>query len=186
MSIPVTLVMIDFLCLNYVDGTYVFENDVSHMTGIAATKKCVYGNTNKNLFEYMANAPLLKTRLSRTYMVSGDTPYVTVTISHSRHLGNIVLKTAWGDKYTPRLGFVFRTEYMPKCRLVNNQCFRTWFFNINVTFLHFVMTYVFDMYPFNNYCIGFPEIFKTDMNGTSCEYCGAHYPWSTYFGNNKT
>ena len=57
-------------------------------------------------------------------------------------------------------------------------------FNINVNFLQFEMVDTFSMYPFHHDPIDSPATFKIDMDGTSYEYCGAHYPYSIYFPKN--
>ena len=46
------------------------------------------------------------------------------------------------------------------------------------------MVDIFSMYPFYPDCIDSPATFKIHMNGTSYEYCGAHYPYSIYFPKN--
>ena len=58
-------------------------------------------------------------------------------------------------------------------------------FNINITFLYFLMSDRFGMYLLQNDCSDSPVIFKTDAYGHPSEYCGAHYPWSMYFAQNR-
>ena len=187
MGIPVTLVMINFLCLNYIDGTYVFEKVVSQMTGIGATKKWL------SFMEIRIKTCLSIRQIphfQRHDLIGLVRCLVTRPMSQRRcyiHRNWVI----WLQKHHEvtilphsAVSYSERKKCQNAGSLIIN-AFVHGIFNINVTFLHFVMTDVFHMYPFNNDCIGSPEILKTDMDGTSCEYCGAHYPSSTYFNKSN-
>ena len=187
MGIPLTSIMVIFLQLNYIYGTYVFAKDVSQMMGFGATKKWL-------VFMEIRIKQCIKTRKipydPRVDLVGLIRCLVTRPMPQRRCY---IYDRKWVVWFQKPYRVIIQGEHLVskswlnKCRNTSSlivNAFVHGMFNIDVTFLYFVMLDVFYMYPPHNDCIESPATFKTDVNGTPHEYCGVHYPWSIYFPKN--
>ena len=186
MGVPVTIIMAMFLHLNYIYGTYVFEKDVSQMTGVGTAKKWLV---------------FMEIQIKRCMGIQQVTHYSwTDLVGRIRCL--VIRPEPQNQCYAYHRGIEIRCHNRyrmsilrsPIPELERNQCrptdslifhiFVHGMFNINATFLHFLIMDEFGMYQPQNDCSESPGYFTVDNNGTSSEYCGMHYPWSMYFNKN--
>ena len=165
MGIPVVFIMIIFLHLHYIHGSYIFTKDVSQVAGVGSAKKWLV---------------FMEIRIKQCMKITPHDPRVEL-------LG------IWAIRFQKQYGVTIMYKnglsesWRNTCRTTGSfilNAFVHSMFNINVNFLQFEMVDTFSMYPFHHDCIDSPATFKIDMDGTSYEYCGAHYPYSIYFSKN--
>ena len=186
MAIPVSLIMVMFLHLPYVYGTYVFDKDVSQMTGVETAKNWIV---------------LMEIQLKDCLKIRQMSHYAwTDLVGLTRCLAAVrtePLQRCYRDKYKWKVWFhthyhisILRRIWIPQleCRYTESLNFTAYvhgLFRINITFLHFKMSNRFGMYPPDYDCTESPSSFKIDTDRNPCEYCGSHYPWSIYFAKNR-
>ena len=184
MGIPVVSIMFIFLHLHCIHGSNVFTKDVSQVAGVGTAKKWL-------VFMEMRIKQCMKIPHGpRVELLGLIGCLITRPVSQKRCY---TYKSRWAIWFQKQYGItILHKSWFSKSRL--NTCRKTGslilnvfvhgMFNIHVNFLHFEMVDTFFMYPFHHDCMDSPATITIVMNGTSYEYCGAHYPYSIYFPKN--
>ena len=185
MGIRVTLIMNMFLHINYIYGTYIFEKDVSQMTGVGTAKEWL-------VFMEIRIKHCMKIRKMSRY-AWGDLVGLTRCLATVRTEPQ---PRCYRDKYKWKVWLdashhisIWRRIWKQHihCKWIDPLNFTALvhgMFNINVTFLRFKMSDRFGMYPLQNYRTESQTIFRINTEGITCEFCGSHYPRSIYFAKN--
>ena len=190
MGIPIALLLLMFQYHNYLYKAYGFERDVSQVVGVGATKEWL-------VFMEMEIKHCIRTKQMPHYPWADLVGLIRcMTLGPEPPMQCYVHKRRWKvhvgchNRYRMYIQIHQRKssnshiKYRNTDSLIFNALVHG-VFNINVTFLHFLMSDEFGMYPPQNDCSGSPVIFKTEANGHPFDYCGVYYPWSMYFAKNR-